>query len=292
MRDGKAHAAPATKARVLRATAGRLALCSTLALCAVVALSPAAPGARGPVVVASGGQCPTVRVVCPDTSPPGATATFSAELAGLHPNARPSFNWTVKGGTLTSGQGTSSINVDTTGRESREALTATVEVGGLPAGCANTASCSTNVCGLPPTTRHVDSYGDMRSGDVKARLDNFAETVQDEPGAQGYLLCYGGRRGRRGEAQARCDRAKDYLVDMRGLPAERVVALDAGHREELVVELWVVPTGGHPPAFAPTVEPADVEFVEPAPKRRPARRSRAAAPPKPADDAKAPPPRR
>lgn len=291
MRDDRRHATPTMKARVLKATPGRLALRSTLALCAAVALWLAAPGARGPVVVASAEQCPTVRVSCPDWGTAAVPATFAVDISGLAADARPSFNWTVSSGTITSGQGTSAITVDATGAGG-QSFTATVEVGGLPAGCANKASCTTNVCTLPAATRLGDSYGDINEEDEMARLDHLAVELQKEPGAQGYLLCYGGRRGRRGEAQARCDRAKDYLVNQRGVEAARLVALDAGYREELTVELWVLPTGAHPPVFAPTVEPADVEFVEPAPRRRPARRRPAAPRPKPGGGAKAPPPRR
>ncbi|MDQ2921342.1 MAG: hypothetical protein M3R52_07010, partial [Acidobacteriota bacterium] len=51
-----------------------------------------------------------------------------------------------------------------------------------------------------------------------------------------------------GEAQARADRAKDYLVNTRGIDAGRLTTVDGGCRSDLAVELWVVPTGATPPA--------------------------------------------
>ncbi len=93
--------------------------------------------------------------------------------------------------------------------------------------------------------------------------------MQNDPTSQGYLVCYGGRRGRTGEAQRRCDRAKDYLVTTRGIDGSRVVTVDGGFREDLTVELWIVPSGATPPAASPTVDPSEVR-----PTRAPTRRRR------------------
>jgi hypothetical protein len=118
------------------------------------------------------------------------------------------------------------------------------------------------------TARKIDEYGNIRFNDEKARLDNFAIELQNDPTAQGYLICYGGRRGRAGEAAARCDRAKNYLVTTRGIDASRIVTVDGGYRENLTVELWVVPTGAQPPTASPTVQPSEVTT---APARAPRR---------------------
>ncbi|HST51145.1 MAG TPA: hypothetical protein VLJ61_10860, partial [Pyrinomonadaceae bacterium] len=67
-------------------------------------------------------------------------------------------------------------------------------------------------------------------------------------------------------AQRRCDRAKDYLVTTRGIDASRVVTVDGGYKEDLTVELWVVPSGAAPPTASPTVQPSEVQ-TGPAPRR-------------------------
>ena len=200
---------------------------------------------------------------CPDTVTPGQPATFTANVSGGDPSVTPTFNWTVSAGTITSGQGTSSITVDTTGVTGN--ITATVTVGGYPASCNVSSSCTT---GAPPvrTARKVDEYGNIRFNDEKARLDNFAIELQNDPTSQGYLICYGGRRGRAGEAAARCDRSKNYLTTTRGIDARRVVTVDGGYREDLTVELWVVPSGATPPAASPTVDPSEVKATA-APRR-------------------------
>jgi len=203
--------------------------------------------------------CPTVSVSCPDVVDEGQPVTFTANVTGGDPNVAATYNWSVSAGTITSGQGTPSITVDTTG-QGGTAITATVNVGGYPPECNTSASCTTT-----PQRRAVarlfDQYGNIAFNDEKARLDNFAIQLQNEPGAQGYIIAYGGRRGRAGEAQARADRAKDYMVNSRGVDPGRIVTVDGGFREDLTVELWIVPTGATPPTASPTLQQSDVTII-------------------------------
>jgi hypothetical protein len=106
------------------------------------------------------GDCPVVLVSCPD-SDTGPTLTFTANTVGGDPSIKLTFNWTLSAGKITSGQGTPSISVDTSGFEG-QTFTATVEVGGFDKACANQASCSTRVCGLIVATK-FDEYGDSIS---------------------------------------------------------------------------------------------------------------------------------
>jgi hypothetical protein len=213
--------------------------------------------------------CPTVNVTCPDSVDAGAPITFTANVTGGDPNLTPTFNWSVSAGTISSGQGTSSITVDTTGIGG-QTVTATVEIGGVEPTCTRTASCSTSVRTPPSLPRKFDTYGNIKFNDEKARLDNYAIQLQNEPGSQGYIIVYGSCTG---EGQARADRAKDYLVNTRGIDAGRIVTVDGGCRSELSVELWIVPSGSTPPTADTTgaVEPCPDCKVTRKP-RRPARR--------------------
>jgi len=203
---------------------------------------------------------------------PGTPITFTANVSGGDPNVTPTFNWTVSAGTISSGQGTSSITVDTTGLPNNSTVTATVDVGGYERSCSTSDSCSTGIAGeiLP---RKIDEYGNIRFNDEKARLDNYAIELQNDPTATGQIICYGGRRGRTGEAQRRCDRAKDYLVNTRGISADRIQTVDGGYKEELTVELWIVPSGATPPQATPNVDPSEVQTTTPR-RRAPRRRGR------------------
>ena len=191
--------------------------------------------------------CPNISIYCPGAITLGQPVTFTANVSGGSSNVTPIYNWKISVGTITSGQGTSSITVDTTGLAG-QSITATLQMGGYNLDCS--ASCITQIP-VRVVNRKFDEYGNINRDDEKARLDNFAIQLQQEQDAQGYIIIYPGRGSRPGDAQKRADRARDYLVNLRGIDARRIVTLDGGPREDLTVELWIVPTG----APAPTPRP-------------------------------------
>ncbi len=212
-------------------------------------------------------QCPRVVVQCPDQSVSGLPLTYTVSIEGLGGNVSPTYKWVTSAGTISSGEGTSSITVETTGISGLD-LEATVEVGGLPEGCPKTASCATSVRVVCGYLQKYDEYGDISYADEKARLDNFAILLRNEPGLTGYIMAYGGRVGRAGEAQRRAERAMKYVSGkMRDMDAGRVVTVDGGYREELTVQLWAVPQGFTPPSAEPSVDPTEVKFVKEAKAR-------------------------
>ncbi len=218
--------------------------------------------------------CPTVTVSCPtELTAVGTPITFTANVSGDTGGATPTYNWTVSAGTITGGQNTPSITVDTAG-QAGQSITATVNVGGLAASCPASASCTSQVSPDRTISTKFDEYGNVNFNDEKARLDNFAIQLQNAPNTQGSIIAYGGRRGRTGEAQARADRAKNYLVNTRGLDAGRIVTVDGGFREDLAVELWLVPQGATPPTASPTLQPGDVQTTNGPVRRRGTRRTR------------------
>ena len=206
--------------------------------------------------------CPTVRVDCPTgLTNQGTPVTFTASVEGGAPGVTATYNWSVSAGTITSGQGTPSITVDTTGLAG-QTVTGTVQVGGYPPECQTTASCSAQIA-APPECRKFDEYGNIAFNDEKARLDNFAIQLQNEPGSQGYIVAYGSCAG---EGQRRADRAKDYLVTTRGIDPGRITVIASDQcTDALTVELWVCPTG----AAAPTASRTDTHpCVDCRPTRR------------------------
>jgi hypothetical protein len=102
-----------------------------------------------------------------------------------------------------------------------------------------------------------DEYSNLPLSDEKARLDNFAIHLRKEPQFKGYIIVYAGPRARPGEAQARAKRAKDYLVNIRAIVAERVVTIDGGRRIESGVQLYALPMGVFAPAF-----PSHVQIIK------------------------------
>jgi hypothetical protein len=211
-----------------------------------------------------------VDVYCPDELKPGERLTFIANISGGDPTVTPTFKWRVSVGTISSGQGTSSITVDASKAASRS-VTATVEVVGYEPACAMLDSC-TFLPGDPTRARKVDEYRNLGHSEEKSRLDLLAVELNSDLTAQGYLICYGGRRTEPGEARHRCEDAKSYLVSDHGADATRIVAVEGGRRDVPTVELWIVSFGAQRPQASPTVFP--YKSSQPASTRGPERRPR------------------
>lgn len=132
---------------------------------------------------------------------------------------------------------------------------------------------NTHASVAPSEARKFDEFADVNCEDEKARLDNFANELQNNPDVRGYIVFYGGKRHqnpnvrnsglvlpRRGEAQARAARLKPYMHDNRGIDSHRIVVINGGYRAEWTAELWIVPKGATPPMLTPTVKAQEMRF--------------------------------
>ena len=210
--------------------------CAAFASVAVIVLECPPPPPAPP-------SCPEVKISCPDRATEKAPVTFSANLSGGMAGIVPTYNWTVSIGHIISGQGTNSITVDTAGLAG-QTLAANVDVGGFGIPCP--ASCSVSLP-IEETSKKFDEYYDITRNDEKARLDNYAVELQNEPGRRGYVIVYPKRKARSNEAQERAERISDYLINSRGIDASRFTVKIGAARENWLIELWVVPQGATPP---------------------------------------------
>lgn len=245
----------------------------SLALCLLL-FSPYAPEQRSPQSSATQSRqvehflCPVITIECPDAVRPGVPVKFSAKIRGAGDTPSLTLTWSVSAGNIVSGQNehistpdsTTDMTVDTKGLIGGGSITATANVGGLVHSCAVESSCTTALI-KPPPLEHFDEYGDINLEYEQARLDTYAVSLQEDPSMTGYIVCYGGRRGRRGEAMARCERAKKYLVSRRRFNPDRIILVDGGFREDLTVVLWIMQPNMKPPVD-PTVNPNEVRFIE------------------------------
>lgn len=96
-----------------------------------------------------------------------------------------------------------------------------------------------------------DRYGRIFWQDEKARLDNFAILLSQDPSYLGYLYVFDGPNGCRREAEARALRARRYVIEYRGVPWNRVIWRAGGYRDDLTTVLWVLTSdqASSPPAF-------------------------------------------
>jgi hypothetical protein len=95
-----------------------------------------------------------------------------------------------------------------------------------------------------------DEFGDIAASDLIARLDNLAVALQDRPDAKAFLIVYRTRRDLPGLSNRYAQRMKGYLMNPRGLPADRIVAIDGGVASCLTQEIWIVPPGTTPKSRA------------------------------------------
>jgi hypothetical protein len=119
-----------------------------------------------------------------------------------------------------------------------------------------------------------DEYGDIPFSDEKARLDNLAIQLQNQPTFIAWYVVYGGRRSCIDEARSRAVRAKAYLIKKHGISADRVMWIDGGYREDFEVEIWVWPRSAGAPSAQPDLKRTEIQIVKNckskkrAPKRR------------------------
>lgn len=97
-------------------------------------------------------------------------------------------------------------------------------------------------------SRKIDEFiGEVDRGDLKARLDNYAIELQNQPSALGHVIVYRSRRDPPSISQRYALLARDYLVKQRGIAQNRLVTVDGGRSGCLMYELWIVPPGAAPP---------------------------------------------
>lgn len=204
--------------------------------------------------------CPSVRIaVVPYVPDPVAPIRLEAQVNVNRARIEPVFDWSISQGEIITGQGTDSITVKVAPGSEGE-LTARVTLRGFSLECSPESTTSTSRTAFGVRHYLFDEFGDIRMGDEKARLDNLAVTLQEHPALQAHIVFYGGRSGPPNEAMSRAARAKDYLVAMRGMEADRVLIVDGGYRNEVSGEYWLSKRGTGTPAVRPMV---DSRFVKP-----------------------------
>ncbi len=189
--------------------------------------------------------CPNIEIVCPTNVRLDQPLTFTSRANGGTPSITPVYNWTVSAGAIVEGQGTNTIKVDTTGLAG-QTVRASLSMGGYGSLLCS-ADCGVSIPVPKIISRKFDEFPDIQRNDEKARLDNLAIELQNDPTATAYVVVYPGRGGKRGEVQHHSSRIVEYLVNSRGIDGHRVVTLVGGARNELFVELWITPQGATPP---------------------------------------------
>jgi len=232
---------------------------------------PVARASSDATVTEAQDKCPKVRVTSPDTVKAGDSLTFVANVTGGDQNVSPTYNWSVSAGSISSGQGTSVITVETKD-VGGQTVTATVELGGYDRTCSVAASATTSV-EQKPEAKKITEYGAVTVPKEQEVLGAFTIELQNDPISQGYIISYGGPTSTDAKINAATKRAKDYMVTKRGIDSTRLTVVNGGKRKAAVTELWLVPNGATPPT--PTPDAAPAKTSTPKPKTPPATKKKA-----------------
>lgn len=189
-------------------------------------------------------ECASLSVSGPSgITPLEGSMTFTANVSGGTQNSV-TYNWTVSAGTITSGQGTSSITVATTKEMQGQTVTATVDIGGqCNVDCPKTGSASGEIqVFVPKVAKRLDDLGPMSDDDVKQRLDALSRELAADPTARGYIV-------NTGSAKEKAKRNKQFAKAFKflGIDTSRVTIVDGGGDGPVNSAIWIVPAGADNP---------------------------------------------
>ena len=229
--------------------------------CVVVNYRPLPPLPKVP--------CPfPVNISAPKQVTEGEIITYTADVAYSGTNSL-RYNWKVtpSSARIISGQSSPTLTVDSTGLGSqRITATLTADDGSSYPECSQTVQAVSAIAPLEKkiiVAQEFDECNSCSLDDQKARLDNLAVELQNDPSTRAYILAYGGRMSPLGQVEKLMSRSRDYLITQRGIDASRIVVVNGGFREEDSVELWLVPSGAAAPKPTPTLQAGDVNPGKP-----------------------------
>lgn len=191
----------------------------------------------------------------PDKVTEGDMITFAAINSGTAPIPI-RYAWRISPNVrVTSGLGTPSITVDTTGI-GRTTINAELDVNDdvYDSRCRQVISVPTEVVPIPPVEEakpfRCDEFEAKTPDDDKARFDNCVIQAQNTPDSQLYIVIYPGTdriSTTRNTYERLSARALDYMVKDRGFDPRRISIVRGSTRLKTTYEVWIVPPGAQPP---------------------------------------------
>jgi len=184
----------------------------------------------------TGRDCPKFGITGPSAVvKPGDIATFTTSVDPA-PNLKLQYQWSISAGEITSGQGTPAITV----KQPPTGVTVTVQIRGLPEGCADMASETQNPdLNLQPELLERFA-GPIRAKD-KARYNEIYDRLAADPNARGVIFF----AGTVPQITANKKMTMSFVTRL-FKDAPRVTFIDVDSQNEMT-EVWFVPSGADEP---------------------------------------------
>ena len=206
------------------------------------------------------GGCPTVVIQAQpgQVIRDGQPIVFMANVAGGDPKVAPTLVWNTSAGTITQGQDSRRIQVDSTGAggTSEREIRADLWIGGYAPECGALQS-SVTVKVIAPAVKYGE-FGEVDAQTLKTNLEALANSLSQSPDNL-YLIAYAGRNSERGFTANWAKKIKDSLIAS-GVEPRRIYAVDGGFREQPLFDFWIVPMGAEPPRPAPTIKRTEIVY--------------------------------
>lgn len=179
----------------------------------------------------------------------GDLITFAAVNSGTAPIPI-RYAWKVNNGRLTSGVGTPSVTVDTTGM-GKGTVTAELDVNDdtYDGKCRQVISVPTDV--IPPNIEtpksyRCDEFAAKNRDQDKAQFDNCVIQLQNTPDGQAYIIIYEGT-DKKNPYNKLSKFTLDYWTNTRKVDPRFVQVVKGSDRAKSSYEIWIVPPGAKPP---------------------------------------------
>ena len=184
---------------------------------------------------------PNLKVICSETRlRAGEKTVFTADLKPTSTSA--TYNWTVSAGTITKGQGTSAIKVETPA-DFEGSLTATVEIGNVYFEII-TDSCTVDFIPSPKAKLSAE-FPYSTQGYIKMMLDGtFFLELQNDPTAQGYIFIF----PKTPREKAMIEKIVRNQIKVRSFDATRITFAEGEKNSRSIIQFWIVPAGAEVPS--------------------------------------------
>lgn len=176
--------------------------------------------------------CPNINIYSRTLYDQSGVLDFSISENGLKEIPQYNLKWKFIGGEIINEQGLSEIRIKADDKVKK--VTAFLEINNLPFECPRVYSTTAKIEKIHLT----DEFGREPNGQIKSRLDAFANTLYNYPAAKGYIINYGSRA----EGKKTLIRREKLIMthfQFRGIDLSKITIVNGGYREVEATELWI-----------------------------------------------------